>query len=1256
MHRQTRTHSLSRHALLALPLALSALALSALAQTQTPPGTQNPYDVEQQRLAEQTLRGGRSPRGILPLLELWSHMDRATPKRAVAALERLSKSRRLSPSRQAYATWLLAKARARAGNIGDARSLIDDLGFVRSFRVMGPFDNEGKQGFERALAAEEKQGEAFDPRQSAMGKERMVSWRVYPDVSNIGYVDFDAIFRPRAHTCALAQTSVHSDSAQPLSLWAGAGGAMKIWWNGAEVLRDEAYRGPDPERSAVRVQAQIGPNRLLVKVCAAEGPWGFFLRVAKSDGHPASNVQWDAQKIAAAPHATETAATHKTISTTFDQLVAATERKRASVGAREDLARFLKWTKADDPAEEQAADLAAQAAKQTPSTQRWVLAAQLAKSRGDKMRYAEQAHQRAPKDARVILLRAALRQSGVNPLDALPILDKLPRGTMEAMQGALLRAQILQELEMPESALRVLDDVHAKSPGWLSARAEALEATGARDRAMKLREEALRARHNLLRARRVVIFDAVRRGEARRATNHLQALLAAAPQSTNTFRYAARMYEALGKSDDALSAYRSARTLAPEDADTLVAEGRYLLRLNQPEAAAQSLRLALAVRPQDAETRELLEQIKPAPRPDERYAIGRRALLHRKGKSNGFSTTTLQDLTVNTVYENGLGSSFRQVAYQIHDGEGARRFRTYRIQFDPGSQRVDIRGAAVHRGSERVLEATQTFEQQLGEPWYRIYYDTRALVVVFPDLEPGDVVEVKYRIDDVAPRNLFADYYGDLRFLRDFAPVRRFDYVLITPKSRKFFFNQPRLKQLKKTVRERKRTRVYHYFARNIPAIRAEPGMPGLTEVAPYLHISTYRTWQDVGAWYWGLVRDQLKAHGDLKNTVASLVRDKSDVRAKVVAIHNWVVRNTRYVGLEFGIHGYKPYRVPDIVRRGFGDCKDKASLLYVMLREAGIDAHVVLVRTRRNGAIRDKPASLAVFDHAIAYVPDLDLYLDGTAEHSGTQELPQMDQGVTVLHVWPKGAELRKTPVLGPQRNARTRTLDMKLATDGSAELKVSEEVTGESASGYRNTYQAEGTRKDRFERSLRNLFPGLTLESQEFDSLDDLEAPVSYRYTARVPQVAHRDGLQLTVAPSVMGDLIRTMARVPRRRHPLDLGGRNSYQERRTVRLPTGTGGAQVPRGGKAESPFGVLQLKFESSGQEVSAVTQFELRRDRIAPDEYPAFRRWVREADELLRQRITVRAQPGSDESSSASPPEPRGKSSFSDKNAQKDSAQ
>src|SRR5262249_20070002 len=151
--------------------------------------------------------------------------------------------------------------------------------------------------------------------------------------------------------------------------------------------------------------------------------------------------------------------------------------------------------------------------------------------------------------------------------------------------------------------------------------------------------------------------------------------------------------------------------------------------------------------------------------------------------------------------------------------------------------------------------------------------------------------------------------------------------------------------------------------------------------------------------WYRHLVAEQLQPDDEIRKAVAATLKDLGDKakaahkpvdeRAKIGAIYDLVVKSTRYVGLEFGIHGYKPYRVSEIVKRKSGDCKDKASLLVAMLKLAGVDASLVLVRTRHGGDIAPYPASLAPFDHAIAWVPKFDLFLDGTAEFSGSGELP---------------------------------------------------------------------------------------------------------------------------------------------------------------------------------------------------------------------------------------------------------------------------
>jgi hypothetical protein len=312
---------------------------------------------------------------------------------------------------------------------------------------------------------------------------------------------------------------------------------------------------------------------------------------------------------------------------------------------------------------------------------------------------------------------------------------------------------------------------------------------------------------------------------------------------------------------------------------------------------------------------------------------------------------------------------------------------------------------------------------------------------------------------------------------------------------------------------------------------------------------------------------------------------------------------------------------VPDIVTRGFGDCKDKASLIYTMLREAGVDARFVLTRTRPNGAIRAQPASLAVFDHAIAYVPELDLFLDGTAERGGATELPSMDQGALALIVGPSSAELRSLPMRAADTSGRRRDLVVEIGEGGAATLRGTEELRGTEAMSARGTFEAPGTRRERLARSLEGMFPGLEIEQESFEAIEDREQPVRYTWSARVPRFGERDGSTVRIAPSVLGGLTHALAPLPTRRHPLVLGPPFHYRERRV--LPLGALRAiEVPESAVAESPFGRLSVRYVASAREVAVETELTMTRERVSQQEYAAFRAWVERMDAVLRARIAI----------------------------------
>src|SRR6185503_4088541 len=125
--------------------------------------------------------------------------------------------------------------------------------------------------------------------------------------------------------------------------------------------------------------------------------------------------------------------------------------------------------------------------------------------------------------------------------------------------------------------------------------------------------------------------------------------------------------------------------------------------------------------------------------------------------------------------------------------------------------------------------------------------------------------------------------------------------------------------------------------------------------------------------------------------------------------------------------------------------------------------ASLVLARTRQGGDLDAEPASLAPFDHAIVWVPKYDLYLDGTAEFSGSSELPAQDQDIPVLQV--STGKLVRTPVLPAERNLVT--TDWKVALDPSGDARVTEQlgITGEAAHGWREHYQSPGERIEKYD-----------------------------------------------------------------------------------------------------------------------------------------------------------------------------------------------
>jgi hypothetical protein len=92
------------------------------------------------------------------------------------------------------------------------------------------------------------------------------------------------------------------------------------------------------------------------------------------------------------------------------------------------------------------------------------------------------------------------------------------------------------------------------------------------------------------------------------------------------------------------------------------------------------------------------------------------------------------------------------------------------------------------------------------------------------------------------------------------------------------------------------------------------------------------------------------------------------------------------------------PHTAQDVLRARYGDCKDHTTLLQALLAAKGILSGTVLVNSNSRYSLPSVASPLAVFNHAITYVPEFDVYLDSTAGVARFGTLPFNEEGKRAL------------------------------------------------------------------------------------------------------------------------------------------------------------------------------------------------------------------------------------------------------------------
>ncbi|HEX6636329.1 MAG TPA: DUF3857 domain-containing protein, partial [Steroidobacteraceae bacterium] len=415
-----------------------------------------------------------------------------------------------------------------------------------------------------------------------------------------------------------------------------------------------------------------------------------------------------------------------------------------------------------------------------------------------------------------------------------------------------------------------------------------------------------------------------------------------------------------------------------------------------------------------------------------------------------------------------------RMIYRVDSPDGVENWAASSAAWQPWYQAAPvIRARVVTRdGREHELDQNLLRDAAARTGDNQVYDDTHVTQGPLPAIEVGAVIEEQITLRDEKPffsaGTAYREYVGrpvpvmHTRIIIDAPeslPVKREVKLLPNAQTR-----ETRAKGRVTWIMDHGAIDAQEAMDANLP-----PDKPSWASV----EFSTGASWEAVAATYRELTESRIRKD-DARPLLAGLKApkdaavgfQKSASREYIGRLVERLHREVRYTGVEFGEARLVPEFPAETLRRKFGDCKDKSTLLVAALRASGIEAYLALLSAGSGQDVHPDLPGLGMFDHAIVYVPatspgDRDIWIDATTEYARVGTLPGADTNRLALVIRPGEKALTRTPGLESADNAQIETREFHLSEYGPARVVETTETRGTIELEYRGWYAGADTKE---------------------------------------------------------------------------------------------------------------------------------------------------------------------------------------------------
>ena len=298
---------------------------------------------------------------------------------------------------------------------------------------------------------------------------------------------------------------------------------------------------------------------------------------------------------------------------------------------------------------------------------------------------------------------------------------------------------------------------------------------------------------------------------------------------------------------------------------------------------------------------------------------------------------------------------------------------------------------------------------------------------------------------------------GNTAFIPSFTPI---DAYFLSVENSSYSINFPESMTIRKKekhiegldiVKEELPNKV-EYKVKNLMAYKPESHSPSFFVFTPKVSFASKQfkyegvsaeveNWKEFGKWVY---QDLIKGAYDLTpstiDKIRDLVKNEESEIEKAKKVYQYVQDKVRYISVQVGIGGWKPFNASDVDRLSYGDCKALTNYTMSLLKAVNVESYYTLLFAGNSQRNIDKEFASMQGNHAILSLPNdgNPIWLECTSQKTPFGFIGDFTDDRDVLVITPEGGEIKHTKKYTTEENTQVIKGTCYLSGDGEINVDV--------------------------------------------------------------------------------------------------------------------------------------------------------------------------------------------------------------------------